>query len=71
MYIQLTHYKGNEIYDSTVSYHSNEEVKNDLSKLEENQYIEDNGVIYWDDGSITGIFIPINKKIIATYSAHE
>lgn len=70
MYVQLTYNEGNGIYNSNVGYMTNDQVKEELAKLED-QYEEDNGVIYWDDGSVTGIFIPINKHVVATYHESE
>lgn len=70
MYVQLTYNEGNGIYNSNVSYKTNDQVKEELANLDDH-YEKDNGVIYWDDGSVTGIFIPVDKEIIATYSKHE
>ena len=70
MYVQLTYNEGNGIYNSNVGYKTNDQVKEELAKLD-GAYEEDKGVIYWDDGSVTGIFIPIDKDIIATYHRSE
>jgi len=58
MYIQLTYKHGNGIYDSKVKIVSDNEI--DCSSIDT---IEDNGVVYWQDGDLNGIAIPLPDNI--------